>query len=381
MEMQISRILSWVSEERKMPNDLRVVPGACQLVIQNKADYHYEIIESAAIKYPLPWETFNCTYKGSDDNKTQPIIMVDVALAQSHKWGPEGSREGFVDYFYKHLQNKTTQRDDGVWLRYRDLVDYRNYTTAYSALVETSCDTYQYLPKLRQNDRMYCVVHGVREKCEWPQNRKICERTCQLNPMHPKCFFIPSVLPKFDDAVLQKNNSAVTICALGQKRNHDLLAGALHSMQNDGELKEDDNIGVVVRVLNRWAEKDIMKYTIRNLKIPVEARSSPGYWEFQRDAAQCDILLPLIDSTTHPEYFPVENSKKKLSGVMSQIISYEMPSVMHHDLLQIYGDHMKPSHRQKVYGYASDEEFKNELQRLIQSIKQEKREMITGTVQ
>jgi hypothetical protein len=64
-----------------------------RVALLNKADYHYEVIESTILQYPLPWEKLGCNVTTSGNKK--PIIAFDVALAEHHTFGNE--KEGWID--------------------------------------------------------------------------------------------------------------------------------------------------------------------------------------------------------------------------------------------------------------------------------------------
>ena len=49
--------------------------GACRVRIQNKVDWHHEVLESIALRFELPWHQFNCDIR-------KPIIF-DFALFQN----------------------------------------------------------------------------------------------------------------------------------------------------------------------------------------------------------------------------------------------------------------------------------------------------------
>jgi hypothetical protein len=78
----------------------------CRVVLENKMDYHYEIIESTILQFPLPWEKLGCNVttaaRGAGSSKKRPIVTFDVALADHHTFGNE--KEGWMDYFTTSLK-------------------------------------------------------------------------------------------------------------------------------------------------------------------------------------------------------------------------------------------------------------------------------------
>jgi len=50
------------------------------------------------------------------------------------------------------------------------------------------------------------------------------------------------------------------------------------------------------------------------------------------------MILPMVDPEKQPKYFP--GDLQKLSGSVSQLISYRTPSVMREELYEIYKEYM-----------------------------------------
>ena len=62
----------------------------CRVALENKMDYHYEVIESTILRFPLPWKKLGC------NPNIQPI-QFDVALAENHKFGDVSEKDGFIE--------------------------------------------------------------------------------------------------------------------------------------------------------------------------------------------------------------------------------------------------------------------------------------------
>ena len=85
---------------------------SCRVIIENKVDFHHEILESAVLRFPLPFHKFNCS-------SSKPVIY-DFALYQNRfhlkipglfgsgakdaKFLNETEFWGWKTYFEKNLQ-------------------------------------------------------------------------------------------------------------------------------------------------------------------------------------------------------------------------------------------------------------------------------------
>ena len=125
----------------------------CRVVVENKVDFHHEIIESIALKFPLPLQTFNCSL-------SLPVIF-DFALYQNrfHLKIPgligSGAKNanflnetefwGWKNYFEENLQHRTFVRHDIVNSESRayfnELVSYEEIANStVDALIDATCD-------------------------------------------------------------------------------------------------------------------------------------------------------------------------------------------------------------------------------------------------
>jgi hypothetical protein len=331
----------------------------CRVIIENKVDFHHEILESIALRYPLPWEKYNCS-------STKPI-MFDFALFDNRfpngmitcpeKKCPKHLNEtefvGWKRYFEGHLQNKTFDRAvDGRTVRYNKLIKYAEYESSPlgppDAVIDATCDIYQrFLVWLTHGTYdNYCVLHRECEFCEDAHYNK----SCFLTPMWPKsqCTFLPSDLPRFSredlHSTLQEDDGddldllQTTVCLFGRERNHTQWANIFLQCPY-----EKYNVKFIIgsRVYS------VKRIYARASGIPDKALSfvehERDYVKFSKRVAQCDILLPATDPIDRPAHFPPsisgEKSKRKLTGSISQVVGYKLHSVMHHELERIYHDY------------------------------------------
>ena len=285
----------------------------CRIVVENKVDYHYEILESVAMRYPLPWEALGCDGK---------LVVVDFALTTKKGSDFKGEGVSWEDYYLKSVRGQQRIREDGVRVEFGDLVDHRLYQQPYAAVVDASCDFDQVLPWDERHPNTFCVFHKTPTRYMFP--REQLGRACWLSPLHSSCYFIPTDLPEFPKA---RQSQKATLCVSGKNRHHGLLAAALRltGLEN-----------VELKIYGRWIDKEkpgLSAYT--NLS-SWEHIQEPSFVDFQRHMASCDVILPMIDPQHNPEYFVRE---KMLSGAVSQAIAYRIPIVLQHELADIYDGH------------------------------------------
>ena len=297
-----------------MENSNKMPP--CSVFVQNSKDYHYEVIESTILKYPLPWNKLDC-------DTSNPVVF-DVGLVMHGQHRYSGELKGWMQYFNTHLQGQVMNRFDGVQVRFGSIFDYQNYTKVPAARIGVSCDSN--IPKfkkwLRVNQNNFCVLHGTCPTCP---KKMLREKACHLNPMHPNCFFIPSVYPQFVQQAHNKNARNINACVSGSNRHHSMLAEALATLQPQG---------LKISILGRQKGTEQF-YGQRNVSHYVHVVHEKYFYLFQKHIAQCDLLVPLVDPKHHPGFFAGVNSMKKLTESVSQAIGYKIPTVMHEDLHHI----------------------------------------------
>jgi hypothetical protein len=355
----------------------------CRVIIENKVDFHHEILESIVLRYPLPWENYNCS-------STKPV-MFDFALFDNRfpngmitcpeKKCPKHLNEtefvGWKRYFEGYLQNKTFDRAvDGRKVQYNKLIKYVEYENSPlgppDAVIDATCDIYQrFLVWLTHGTYdNYCVLHRACEFCEQVHYNK----SCFLTPMWPKsqCTFLPSDLPRFYDEDLRKQESdnplQTVVCLFGRERNHTLWANVfLQSPYKKYNVKFV--IGSRVYSVKRvYKTSDILSKALSFVD------HERDYVEFSKRIAQCDILLPATDPIDRPAHFPPsisgEKSKKKLTGSISQVVGYKLHSVMHYELERIYHDYFTAP--VEVYGDTIQSKV-DALTKMIATVSQNKR--------
>lgn len=367
---------------------------ACRVIIENKVDFHHEILESIVLRYPLPWDKYNCS-------STKPV-MFDFALFDNRfpngmitcpeKKCPKHLNEtefvGWKRYFEISLQNRTFDRFvDGRTVQYHKLIRYAEYENSPlgppDAVIDATCDIYQRFLvwlNLGKYDN-YCVLHRECDFCEAVHYNKSCFLTPMWTPS--QCTFLPSDLPRFSKEDLfdsQDGNDldfeqTTRVCLFGRERNHTMWANVF--LQSP---YEKYNVRFVIGS-RAYSEKRV--YTSRHIspKALSFVEHERDYVEFHKRIAQCDILLPATDPIDRPAHFPPsvsgEKSKRKLTGSISQVVGYKIHSVMHHELERIYHDYFTAP--VEVYGDSIQSKV-DALTKMIATVAQNKKNDENGKI-
>ena len=339
----------------------------CAILLYNRFDFHYEVIESIAMRYPLP-EATNCTH-----------FVVDISLPREHPQYAPGEQRQWRKYFQNTLRESTRTRPvDGKPLTFRNIGSGPD--NRYRFIIGVTCDAMMQgrLNKWLDRDirRQRCVMHGT-----FPQRYD--NVSCWLNPMFQDlCFFIPVDLPGGDPPTMaertelrlaRKNqwndddddvssggkvDDTVNICTRGKSGHTALLAKALHEIQASTirNTTTNNTTGEHTEALNSTAHppprfrllifhrstdfhKELAPFITNTTRQIVQ---EPGFVEFHAKIRhQCDIYIPLLDPETTSKYFVNKRDEqelftKKLSGSMSIIIGHGIPSVLAQSLDDIY---------------------------------------------
>ena len=315
-----------VKTNRTIP--VQVEDTACRVLVENNPDFHYELVESVILKYPLPWHNLT----ECDFTKTDRVIF-NVALAKE-AWA-SGELEDYKDYYRTYLQGTIRHRlVDNITAIIGELVPWNPYDRHYAARIGVSCG--QRPPKIYVNadlKRNFCVMHISCNDRECDENTA--PRSCWLNPMHTSCFFMADVFPMFPESLCQDDGSRVRLCTVGGAKRHDILASALASNASKYQDK------VVVQVLHRSGQIP-GPYINNRVEHFVEPVHSKSYVEYQRAVSKCHIMLPLLDPENNKSgYFRWDEKVRKVSGSLSQTVGYSFPVVMHAEMYYSYKDVLK----------------------------------------
>ena len=229
----------------------------------------YEVIESALMQYPLPWDTFNC-------NKEETIA--DVAPAKYHVATNE--KEQWVQYFKKHLSGKVRPRTngDGAIIHFGEIQEMGcNYPHSYDATIGISCDSFNYIHWLKSFPKLYCVLHGTAPKEALVKYK---DRVCWVNPTHP-CYFIPSDLPQFPRRRFRKDG-LVRLCVKNYPVSSlQFLVNAVQSYEHKGE--------IAIVLMGRM---ETIKEVFGNISDLVSYGGDADYYRFEENMSRvsCDNI-------------------------------------------------------------------------------------------
>jgi len=308
-----------VQHNRNLPDKV-LQQAACRVLVHNTPDYHYELLESVVLKYPLPWDDMPCNF-----SKSNTVIF---ELAVAHELGLTKELYGYIDYFRTFVQGTQRQRIVAESKRnhqantnssakeiiqvqqHRRMPNNREDVVAimgdimsigdpilqsrdYAAKIEVSCGYNKEWTV--GHERNYCVQHV---DCDLdPNHPDFCgknetPRNCWLNPMHNDtrygCYFMPDVFPMYPESLCNTDNTntdlandgikpRIRLCTVGASKQHQELAAAL---QDDLSFY-NDNVQVVV--LHRHDSLP-WQYTAVGMdkKINVSAYNTKSYLLFEK---------------------------------------------------------------------------------------------------
>jgi hypothetical protein len=335
---------------------------ACRVVIQNKVDYHHEVIESAVLQYPLTTNHLN----SKNCSKTKPIIY-DFALlnARFGKYEYEtvtGSKSNHLNetefwtwrnYYEFRLQNKTFERYDGRQMVYGELIEYDALLKRrVDMLIDiTAVETPVVYRWLKESEDRFCIIHGSCGPCD----EFVFGRTCFLTPVmwtDEQCSFFPSKFPTFDEKQIADGRikyagegepaNSVRVCVMGSGRSHNETAMLFESLPY-----EEYNTYFHVASRNEFSRNKVQSYYSKmdEQKKRMNFLIEKDYEGFANWVSTCDISLLGIDPISTPSKFPPSivgsKSQKKLTGPLPMIVAYETAMVVHEEFEKMYHDYFR----------------------------------------
>ena len=332
----------------------------CRVVVENKADYHHEIIESAIHSYPLTTphlDSKNCS-------KTKPVIY-DFALlnarfgkhsystlaAISHKSINDTEFWSWKGYLDRKLKGRTFERDDGRLFEYGEFIQYDDYGRA-DMIIDITCELTpprQLRRWIENYDDRFCIQHGECKEC----NDIMLNRTCFLSPVmwpESQCTFFPTKLPRFTKEELSlartqyagkdEPNDSVRVCVIGSGRNHSESAALVAALPYE---KYHTYFHISYRSERDLIDKRGFYQQVISSKGTTSATFTmeTDYEGFAKWVASCDINLLGIDPKSTPSKFPPsvvgeDKSQKKLTGLLPMVVAYETPTVVHEEFEKLY---------------------------------------------
>jgi hypothetical protein len=169
----------FVKKNREIPPEIQS-EAACRVLVRNFPDYHYEVLESVMLKYPLPWDELDCDFSKSN------IVIFDLGLGINNS-NRVGKLEHYNHYWRTYVQGTVRQRmvaeikcnvTDGSHRNMNDgYEDVRAFAgdvdwflsenlkgRKYAAKIEVSCGVQQVGAMdgntwTSEGDHHYCVQH------------------------------------------------------------------------------------------------------------------------------------------------------------------------------------------------------------------------------
>ena len=193
------------------------------------------------------------------------------------------------------------------------------------------------------------------------------------------CHFLPIDFPKFNnnknkegssaaivpasDTVAEERQDKIQVCVIGSQRNHTLVAEVL----SQSDVKQHEayvNYSISFRPKPSAVRFATQAY--KSFGVSTTFVHEKDFLPYQRFVSQCNVLLPMIDPVARPQYFPVY--LKKLTGAIPQVVAYQIATVLHSELEQIY--HESFTAPTETYTNATDaRDIANALNRMLLRIR------------
>lgn len=394
---RIDRVSDNHTQEHNEEHEEKDRRRACRVIVENKVDFHHEVLQSIVLRFPLPWHTFeSCTI-------SKPIIY-DFSLFQNRfhmhiasaslgsgardaKFLNETEFFSWKKYFEKHLQYKVFDRneDENMNLYNHDkkvkgseenvniktqayfnkLISYEEYGEQVDAVIDATCDISTRFAKImKMSNDFYCLLHGSNKNVlQREENQFIYKRSCFLSPMWPQsqCTFLAADLPEFGGIVQnRKLRKDTNICAMGS-RNITLATKLFSSIP----YKEKNVRFILFSRRPKVAPSFDMLSILGNKYASVVHELD--FEKYHRLVVSCDIFLPLTDPLTRPSHFP--SGDKKSTGLVPVLAAYEIAAIMHTEFAKLYRHHLSAPY--EVYNDTFQSKV-DALNRLLVTVTQEK---------
>ena len=306
----------------QLPLDDLILPSEvfkeehCKVLLLNEEhNYHYEVLESILVFYPLP-ELLSC-------NRSQIKFTIAIADGGENTFWRERSASWY-EYAtqimamneYNAIEGQSRYLEKVIRSSSRPTTHNFNYQIGASCFCHNATD----VEWLLESETHFCVFH---EACERVAHLS---RAIWVNPQMKQSLF-PDVLPKFNTPRVV-NTSTHNLCIVGEtkRREYELLAGYLSSHPHySGIHFHQYGIGSIARSMQPFAN-DITLHSI------------PNFLEYQFALYMiCDAILFLATRSGRPQYF---EGPTKLSGCIVQAAAYRKPILLHEDLEFVHRSHL-----------------------------------------
>lgn len=245
------------------------------LYIKNVHDFHYEIIESAIVKYK---QIFNLR---NDDNST--IIYLKIKKNKT---------------FISYIKNKYPNVKINI-IPYK--IDYFINCTIY----EKDCKT------IKNKKNYKYIAHESTDKLKSYNN------VLYLSPLAGKNYFVADILP-FSDQMKVTKIPRYIIQGGFDRRNFKLLENILNK-------NYDYDFEFII-----LGKGNIPDY-LEQYKNKFTVKKDLNFIDYHKEFTKVYCILPLVTKKTHPSYY-----KNKLSSSVNYILGYNCKTIIDKDLQNIY---------------------------------------------
>jgi pyruvyltransferase len=314
----------------------------CRVAVKNFVPYHFEILESIASLLPI--HNLDLALNASEQACDSSSLVFDYFISNRIQ-DIKGQR--WAAYFQEEMENrivKDLSTNDSDLLARRSIGNlYRKrypVVDNYNAIVEATCSCNEDAKDTMITKRGHtCIFH---EACPKYANNS---RAVWLTPFKHN-YFIPSVLPPMVAKQVKQKEDQI-LCAVGAsgRRDFTLLNNFLQINRSLANFKFR-----LLGALTTDTSGNGFSTLMSKYKDLVEVSAPHDFVEFHNQVQQCDGILALQTKKRCPNYF---GGLQKLTGVIPILVTYNIPAVIHEDLLEIYRDHLPAD--TVVYETHSDE--------------------------
>lgn len=298
----------------------------CTVLITNQnVDFHYETLESAIALYPLPVSK-SCNHASLKFTVRLSNGRGEPAYRRKSASWTEYAEQRIMPRVYgtgRQLVNVTFTSS-------LVLNDPENDASLFDYIIDASCycdGRYSNKMWLFNDERHFCVFHA--HDCEPERLQKLApNRSHWLNPMVPHSYF-PKYLPTFEhDRVHDPNQHHLCIIGQVHRRHYELVGYYLQQLstkEQESRLKfHNFGWGTVPMYFRNSVNNQTRTKLFAQYVIP----EFVAYQEKIYDT--CDAILSLLTKTHQSQYF---SGKTQLSGALVQASAYQLPIVVHEELV------------------------------------------------
>lgn len=332
----------------------------CRVLVKDTVSFHYEVLESIMRQFPLPDSVVHSPICNSS------TLIFDFRVCTKEKRGSAWA--SYMKSRFQDSQAAVERRDTTVtldlnsstineWRKLGQIQDVSKPLRDPLAHVATiwatcECSNEEVFIFLNSSNTNFCVLHNT---CLPLRNHP---RVQYLSPPHnTSAYFLPIHLPPVPIVHTDNSDGPVRICSIGHttRRSFEELALALASLlQPPPTTTRNVHVwilgkGPLPETFHDWMVSDL----VRQFQID-------GMKEYHEKAAECDVILTLVEPASHPDYFGGSN---KLTGSIPIAIAYKKEMIIHEELERIYHDHLTAP--VETYG-DNNGSFEDALKRFLQ---------------